>query len=283
MSAPLAAARYAFVLNAVRNERVAPFPHIRSGALRPYPCGMALPRHTTDAALSAWLAPRLLPWGPAGVPVGAMVPTGFAAYVRVLHPLPDGRRWREIAASNGRVLHPLAQWSHMFDTLRHPSLWPPDGHLPRPDHDALVAHLQASGDVTYAVWEGYGFWGGGAVEAHHPDLMTYEVPVPSRVPGGAEPVLALPHRRYHLFRAPLAAHETWVEDESFGQSANLVWPDDHVWCLATEIDFGFTLLGCERAVADVVLADPALEAFEVGVDDNMSWSGDAINPAPRRA
>ena len=78
---------------------------------------MALPRHTTDAALSAWLVPRLLPWGPAGVPVGATVPTGFAAYVRVLHPLPDGRRWREIAASKGRVLHPLAQWSHFFDTL----------------------------------------------------------------------------------------------------------------------------------------------------------------------
>lgn len=92
--------------------------------------------------------------------------------------------------------------------------------------------------------------------------------------------MALPHRRYHLFRAPLAAHEAWIEDQRFGQSANLVWPDDHGWCLATEIDFGFTLLGCGRAVADAVLADPALEAFEIGVDDNMSWSGDTINPAP---
>ena len=37
------------------------------------------------------------------------------------------------------------------------------------------------------------------------------------------------------------------------------------------------------AVAPVAhAADPALEAFEVGVDDNMSWSGDTINPAPRR-
>ena len=243
---------------------------------------MGLPRHTTDAAWSAWLMPRLLPWGAPGVPVGAMVPTGYAAYVRVLHRLQDGRRWREIAASQGRVLHPLAQWSHFFDTLNHPNLRPPDGHLPRPDHDALLAHLPASGDVTYAVWEGYGFWGGGTVQAHHPDLTTYEIPVPSRVPGAAEPALDLPHRRYHLFRAPLAAHEVWVEDQFFEQSANLVWPDDHVWCLATEIDFDFTLVGCERGVADAVLADPALEAFEVGVDDNMSWSGDTINPAPRR-
>ena len=38
------------------------------------------------------------------------------------------------------------------------------------DWPSLVAHLQASGDVTYAVWEGYGFWGGGAVEAHHPEV-----------------------------------------------------------------------------------------------------------------
>ena len=117
--------------------------------------------------------------------------------------------------------HPLAQWSHFFDTLHHRNLWPPDGHLPRPDHDALLAHLPASGDVTYAVWEGHGFWGGGTVEAHHPDLTTYEIPVPSRVPRGAEPVLGLPHRRYHLFRATLAAHEVWVEDQFFEQSANL--------------------------------------------------------------
>ena len=151
---------------------------------------MGLPRHTTDAAWSAWLMPRLLPWGAPGVPVGAMVPTGYAAYVRVLHRLQDGRRWREIAASQGRVLHPLAQWSHFFDTVHHPNLRPPDGHLPRPDHDALLAHLPASGNVTYAVWEGYGFWGGGTVQAHHPGLTTYEIPVPSRVPGAAEPWLA---------------------------------------------------------------------------------------------
>lgn len=86
---------------------------------------MALPRHTSDPALPPWLAPRLLPRGPAGVPVGATVPTGFPAYVG--------------------VLHPLAQWSHYFGTLNHPNLWPPDGHLPRPDHDALLAHPPKSG------------------------------------------------------------------------------------------------------------------------------------------
>lgn len=243
---------------------------------------MDLPRHTTDAGLSDWLAPRLLPWGPTGVPVGAVVPRGCAAYVRVLHPLDDGRRWHEVAAAQGRVMHPLAQWSHFFDTLDHPNLWPPEGHLPRPDHDVLLAHLPASGDVTYAVWEGHGFWGGGSTPAHHPAETASEMPVPSRVPGAADPVLALPARNHHLFRAPLAAHETWIKEQFFEQSANLVWPDDHAWCLATEIDFNFTLLGCARAVADAVLADPALEAFEVDVDDNMSWSGDTINPAPRR-
>ncbi len=114
---------------------------------------------------------------------------------------------------------------------------------------------------------------------------------------GAEPVLALPHRRYHLFRATLAAHEVWVEDQFFEQSANLVWPDGHDWCLATEIDFGFTLLGEGWAAASArsrtSFSPIPLEAFEVGVDDNMSWSGDAhrnpggpdsrLRPADRRA
>lgn len=244
---------------------------------------MRLPRHTTDAGLSDWIAPRLLPWRPSGVPVGAMVPTGYEAYVRVLHRMEDGRRWHDIATTNGRVLHPLAQWAHFFDSPHHPNMWPPEGHLPHQDHEALLTHLPASGDVTYAVWDGYPFWGGGFTEGRNPDQTTYVVPIPSRVPGGAGPSLALPERSYHLFRAPLAAHETWVEDQDMEQSANLVWPDDRGWCMATEIDWNFTLLGCNRMVADAVLGEPGLESFEVGVDDNMSWSGDTINPAPGRA
>lgn len=250
--------------------------------LRPTLVLMSLPRHTTDAGLSDWLAPRLLPWGRTGVPVGAMVPTGYEAYVRVLHRMEDGRRWHDIATAQGRVLHPLAQWAHFFDTLDHPNLWPPEGHLPRPDHEALLAHLPAEGEVTYAVWDGYSFWGGGSIEARNPDRTTYEIPIPSRVPDGASPALVLPNRNYHLFRAPLAAHETWIEGQDGAQSANLLWPDDRAWCLATEIDFTFTLLGCSHAVAEAVLSDPALEAFGVSVEDNMSWSGDTINPAPVR-
>ncbi|MDO5534478.1 MAG: hypothetical protein Q4F65_07495 [Propionibacteriaceae bacterium] len=243
---------------------------------------MSLPRHTADASLSDWLAPRLLPWGATGVPVGAMVPTCYQANVRILHRMEDGRRWHDIATANGRVLHPLAQWAHFFDTLDHPNLWPSEGHLPLPDHHALLAHLAAEGEVTYAVWDGYGFWGGGSIEACNPDQTTYEIPIPNRVPEEASPTLVLPNRSYHLFRAPLAVQEIWLEGQDLEQSANLVWPDDRGWCLATEIDFTFTLLGCTRVVADAVLAEPALESFEVGVDDNMSWAGDTLNPAPGR-
>ena len=48
--------------------------------------------------------------------VGSIIPDDFAAYVRVFHPAARGPwpqrvevRWAEVAASNGRVMHPAAE------------------------------------------------------------------------------------------------------------------------------------------------------------------------------
>ena len=46
------------------------------------------------------------------------------------------------------------------------------------------------------------------------------------------------------------------------QSANLWWPADRAWCVATEIDFAWTYVGGTRAVVDALLADPRLDAVE---------------------
>lgn len=50
-----------------------------------------------------------------------------------------------------------------------------------------------------------------------------------------------------------------MEEQFFEQPANLLWPDDHGWRLATDIDFPrCTLVGCARAAVDAVLVGPAL-------------------------
>src|ERR1700674_4022165 len=59
-----------------------------------------------EVAEGAWIVERLHPFSR---DVGSVVPEGFAAYARVLHPL-DARvhgtsRWAEVAARNGRIAH----------------------------------------------------------------------------------------------------------------------------------------------------------------------------------
>jgi hypothetical protein len=88
-------------------------------------------------------------------------------------------------------------------------------------------------------------------------------------------------RAYRLFAGDKAAHTTWPGMDPFWpQSANLIWPADRSWCIATEIDWDSTLVACAAGVADALLSDRRLEAFEVRYDDDLSWCGDTVNPRP---
>lgn len=88
-------------------------------------------------------------------------------------------------------------------------------------------------------------------------------------------------RSYRLFVAEKSALTQWPGgDWSWPQSANLIWPSDHSWCVATEIDWDSTLIACADEVADPLLADERLEAFNVAIDDDLSWRGDTVYPRP---
>ena len=67
-------------------------------------------RYEPDPGVGEWLRPRLGPFGPA---VGSLVPRGYAAYARILHPMYDEAHapvtWAAVAAETGRVVHPTAQ------------------------------------------------------------------------------------------------------------------------------------------------------------------------------
>lgn len=88
-------------------------------------------------------------------------------------------------------------------------------------------------------------------------------------------------RSYRLFAAPKGAFMEWPGMDSIGpQSANLIWPIDHSWCIATEIDWDSTLVACSEPVAAALVVDEGLEAFEVAYDDDLSWYGDRVNLRP---
>lgn len=80
-----------------------------------------------------------------------------------------------------------------------------------------------------------------------------------------------PHRDYLLFSGSLDAATAmgWqAEDDWFlPQSPNLFWPDDHAWCVATEVDRRSTLVGGTARLIASIVGDVELEAWPVGTDD----------------
>ncbi|QKE83971.1 hypothetical protein [Arthrobacter sp. NEB 688] len=223
---------------------------------------MADVRRLTDVAVGDWLVQRLDrrrdAWGTAG----SAVPTGFPRVVRVLHPVWGGGRWADEAARTGRTMHPLVQWrSISADHLagRPCEDEPEEGSIPAETLERVLRHCPAQGEVVHAVWDGFG-----AVDPPGPLLIGHG-------------------RAFALFSGPRAAVTDWPGlDTPWGQSANLVWPADRSWCLATEIDWDFTLVACADDVADALRADPGLETYDVAVTDDLTWAGDRVN-GPGRA
>jgi hypothetical protein len=92
-------------------------------------------------------------------------------------------------------------------------------------------------------------------------------------------------RQYILFEA--GAHDfadpgwpdraPWVDEVMWAQSPSILWPEDHAWVLATEIDFDSTLVAGTRALIDELVQAPGLEVLPLRTDANLTSDGDLLN------
>jgi hypothetical protein len=219
--------------------------------------------------------------------VVSVVPKGFDAYVRIYHPAwlhMEGSRtslsWKDVAQASGRATHREMQWhgianGHpLLDSQGFPLAYegegtpsesfklPAMGTLPpeliTPLRHILVKHTDAK-KYWFAVWEGFGYLTDVARSA---------------------PVFEIPARRFHLFYAPLEALEQSFSappfnDDVFHQTANLWWPDDQAWCVATEIDFMSTYVGATEEAAEEIIKHSVFEAERVEPMDSVSI--DSVN------
>lgn len=260
-----------------------------------------------SAEPATWLTERLQTFA---VNVLSIVPHGFEAYARVFHPAwqatHTGRtplRWSEVAARTGRTPHRQMQWQSIrgdepeiydYTLLKEDDTWlegPEMGNLPadlaRALWQVLGEHTTTPEKCFFGIWEGCGCLARSVSEA---------------------PAFEIPARRFHLFEAPVEAIEkTFCTDdvnEARGmglvvfadpaenlspaeieealrnlpapnifvshQSANLWWPADRAWCVATEIDFVTTYIAGSRAAVDAVLECETLEVCEVESTDEVS-------------
>jgi hypothetical protein len=256
----------------------------------------------SDVSAGAWIAPRLCGFGGR---VGCIVPAGFAGYARVLHPPADAgggtAAWAQVCELTGRIAHPLMQWRTISTAAptgsqTGASSWPgsdPEvGNLPAAMLagvlEILIGFTADPGDCYHAVWEGWGWHEGGAMSfgVFHPSGPRRFRPPQPAPPTLSQEVLAGPRLRhpardYLLFHGPLRAalsigHQV-TSDWRLPQSPSLLWPADRSWLLATEIDFDSTLVAGSAELVEELLQATRLEAWPVGIDDDLTIDGDRIN------
>ena len=232
--------------------------------------------------------------------MAAVVPDGFPAYVRILHPARGAAdrpvRWAEVAAWSGRKMHRLVQFHAIARptawTPRDPAPWdgepPPDGNLPAELLGILCAtlagHTSTTDSCCFCLWDGYGWLYGSPLVGILGRRGSLPVPpaFPSKVLDGSR--VRLPHQDSFLFAGPLAAARElgWASPGGgfFPQSPNLFWPRDQAWCVASEIDLYCTLIAGSEALAEALVADPRLEAWRVQPGDPIAF--EVARPIPEQ-
>ena len=254
---------------------------------------MSEPVWSDYVAAAGWIGPRLAPRD--AFQVTSVVPGGFAAYARVLHPAEEpftGERvvrWAEVAAWSGQPLRPDAQFhSIALPPVRPsgPAPWasqgPRQGSLYPPDA-AVLADLARDWTSTpdrcwFCVWDGYG-WAAVMLTPAGQPAQPVPDPVPAEVRSG--PRVQLPDREYLLYtgRAEDVTALGLLGDDLPGEdlTANLWWPEDQAWCVASEIDLGWTYVGGPAGLIEQVLADERIEALPASPDDPVSRVEDWVD------
>lgn len=150
-------------------------------------------------------------------------PASFPAYARLRY-LPDPVR-PDMRESDVRLPHRP----------------PTEIDLARTALEALAAHSSSTRDCYVCVWEG------GA---------TLRNPALTR-----GPMVDLRHRRYVLFTGTLDDLTGWSDlfDSEVHSAPAFVWPADHVWCFASDVDPHWAGIGADREVVERLVADRRLD------------------------
>ena len=235
-------------------------------------------RWSDDGEAAQWIAERL---APPGSGVVSIVPMGFAAYARVLHPVApphDGGRavrWRDIAAWSGQPLAGSTPFHAIALPPDAPALPPPSTAAPicgplGPADAARLADVLAPFTATadacwFGLWDGYAHTAVALVGGPTPSRRRAD-PIPEAVEAG--PRLHLDGRSYSCYRGSVRSYQPFGHGPS-GPTADLWWPSDHAWFVGSDTDLSSTYVGGSPELIDAVLAADGLEALRVEPGDSL--------------
>lgn len=220
----------------------------------------------SDLSPAGWIVTSTLPWQRL-VEFG---PSGFPAYAR-LRFLPDptsaGQSENE-ADGDGEGGDQLATLLELLATRTR-----------RPD------------DCYVCVWEGYGDNAGAGPAELGEVYRDQDGVAPAPAPAGQQllarpgldpaaalrepqaPRVVVPNRAYYLFRGPLADARDWDDTDLWVGQTRLrppepafVWPADHAWCVASDVDPHWAGIGADSQVIDQLVSDARLDAVPADPD-----------------
>jgi hypothetical protein len=263
---------------------------------------------TNGTVAGAWIRPRL--GGEFGA-VTLQVPKDFEAYARVFHPASDPElnsvRWADAAKACGTTPHREMQWHAILGLADADELqgsyspgepngvkWagsdPSTGAMDLETLDALCEILAVhTSDPAHC------FFGLCTIQSWLDSFSREEL----------KPLLKLPYGRDHIVLAgslsavdqithdwskPSSSRITFVAYTSDGpppqpdpsellsrEAPNLIWPADHSWLVASEVDFDSTLVGGTASLVNAIVQSPDLEAWQVEPTDSLAADADKVN------
>jgi hypothetical protein len=138
--------------------------------------------------------------------------------------------------------------------------------------DTLTRHTGTPDDCYFCLWDGWGSDIRGGDGARVLDWRTGTVrPGPQIAPAFPPSVLQGPkvvvtNRAYFLFRGSVSDFGNWGAADAWPGQPRLhmpdpafMWPADHAWCVANDVDPHWAGVGADVSAIDELLADPRLD------------------------
>jgi len=244
---------------------------------------------------ASWIAAALAPFEQ-GL-VASVIPPGYPAYARVLHPVRTALgkgtrpvRWAEVADWSGVRLHPDSQFHSVAlppGRPAGPAPWngqgPERGSLDLADAETLIEllrpHTSTPDGCLFCIWDGWGWDTALYVALPGEPPIPLPDPVPPEVRYG--PRVQLPGRDYLLYTGPIDAALAFAG--SPGQTPNLWWPADRAWCVASEIDLAWSYVGGSAELIEELVSEPRLEALPAVPGHLHSWVEEYVIQSAERA
>jgi hypothetical protein len=161
--------------------------------------------------------------------------------------------------------------------------------------EVLARHTRTPDDCYFCLWDGWGWtveggdsaWALSREQPPTAEPMLTSPPPPGAVPARRDrsndppsaphvPKVAIPHRAYFMFHGSVSDLGDWgAAGKGPGGSTigmpdpAFIWPADHAWCVANDVDPHWAGIGADTAAIDRLVADPLLDVVRADPTANQ--------------